>query len=225
MLTVSSDWISAYPGAMMGILAMQDVTNPDHAPALEREKAALEEKLRARYAGMNREDILAGSILQAYRTYYKRFTKTYHVLLQLESVIFKEKPVASASTLVEALFIAELDTLLLTAIHDLDRIEEPLLLDIATGEEEYILLRGESHRCAAGDMIMRDRQGVICSVIYGSDLRTRIGRDTKSALFAVYIPPGVPPEAVEDHLDLLQRNVRLIAPASTISFREVYGTR
>jgi DNA/RNA-binding domain of Phe-tRNA-synthetase-like protein len=208
---------------MLGILAMQGVSNPDHDPALERHKAELEQTLRSRYSGMTREDLLTTPILQAYRAYYKQFKKTYHVLLQLESVIFKDKPIASASTVVEATFMAELDTMLLTAIHDLDRIEAPLTMEIATGEEEYTLLRGETHRCAAGDMIMRDRQGVICSLIYGSDQRTRIGSGTRNVLFAVYIPPGISSQAVEAHLDVLERNIRMIAPESSVSFRQVYG--
>jgi DNA/RNA-binding domain of Phe-tRNA-synthetase-like protein len=206
----------------MGILAMGDLRNtPQHAE-LERRKTSLEQRLRARYSGMGREDLLALPILQAYREYYKRFKKTYHLLLQLESVVFKGKPIASPPALVEAVLMAELATLLLTAIHDLDRIETPLSLDIARGDEVYTLLRGEEHACAPGDMIMRDRQDVICSIIYGSDLRTRVSLDTRNVLFAVYIPPGIEAREVEDHLTLLEDYGRTIWPESTILFREVY---
>lgn len=43
----------------------------------------------------------------------------------------------SVAALVEAMFIAELKNLLLTAGHDLDAVELPLKLDIARGGERY----------------------------------------------------------------------------------------
>jgi DNA/RNA-binding domain of Phe-tRNA-synthetase-like protein len=222
MLKVTPAWQRAYPGALMGILAMQGVSNPDHDPTLDRLKTELEQTLRARYYGKSREDLLTDPVLQAYRTYYKKFKKTYHVLLQLESVVFKSRPIASASALVEASFMAELDTLLLTAIHDLDLAEPPLSIDIATGGEEYTLLRGEPHRCASGDMIMKDGQGVICSLIYGSDQNTQVSKDTQNIVFAVYVPPGIEESVVEKHLHILENNIRLISPNATSSVREIF---
>jgi len=82
-------------------------------------------------------------ILQAYHTYYKRFDKTYHVQLQLESLVFKGKDFPNVAALVECMFMAELNDLLLTAVHDWDNLRMPLRLDVANGDESYTLPNGQ----------------------------------------------------------------------------------
>ena len=47
MLVVSEARKQAWPGAAVGVLAMDGLANPKGHPELERRKAALEEKLRA----------------------------------------------------------------------------------------------------------------------------------------------------------------------------------
>ena len=69
----------------------------------------------------------------AYRDYYKRFDKTYHVQLQLESLLFKGKSIPSVAGLVDAMFMAEMKDWLLTAGHDLDSLQLPLRLEATTG--------------------------------------------------------------------------------------------
>ncbi len=86
---VTPAWKSAYPDARVGVLVMQNVVNPALHPELERVKQVLVEDLRARFAGQDRAALEALPVMQAYSAYYKRFKKTYHVLLQLESVVLR----------------------------------------------------------------------------------------------------------------------------------------
>ena len=81
---VTPNWKSTYPGAHAGVLVMQGVTNPARHPELERRKETLVDDLRVRFAGGDRAALEALPVIQAYSAYYKRFKKTYHVLLQLE---------------------------------------------------------------------------------------------------------------------------------------------
>jgi hypothetical protein len=48
---------------------------------------------------------------------------------------------------------------------------------------------------------------------------------TSNVLFATYIPPGIEAKEVEEHQDLIEANVRLIAPDSGVSFKEIYHAR
>ena len=66
------------------MLVLRDAANPAHDAELEKRKAALENELRARFAGQDRAALLRHPVLQAYDAYYRRFKKTYHVQLQLE---------------------------------------------------------------------------------------------------------------------------------------------
>ncbi|MBF8281343.1 MAG: hypothetical protein HW378_258, partial [Anaerolineales bacterium] len=115
MLIVSEAWQTNYPGASQGILVMRNVANPEHHPALEKLKTELEEQLRARFAGYDKAALTALPSVQPYVAYYGQFKKTYHVLLQLESVALKGKPLPRVAALVEAMFMAELKNQLLTA--------------------------------------------------------------------------------------------------------------
>jgi len=111
MLIVSEHWRTAHPGAAVGILAMQEVANPEQHPALDRRKAELEEEIRSR--STDRAALASLRPMQAYDAYYKRYKKTYHVLLQLESVALRGQPIPRVAALVEAMFMAELKNLLL----------------------------------------------------------------------------------------------------------------
>ena len=223
ILTVAEAWRRTYPQAHVGILVMQNVTNPRRHAELERRKQALEAELRARFAGHSKAALAALPAMRAYRDYYKRFRKTYHVLLQLRSVALEGKPLPGVAALVEASFMAELKNGLLTAGHDLDRVQEPITLSVAGGDEEYVLLNGREQTLKAQDMIMRDAQGVICSVIYGLDRRTAIGPGTRRVMFVVYAPEGISTQAVQEHLQEMQENVGLIAPEGLVEELHVYG--
>jgi len=204
---------------------MRDVLNPERHAALDKRKEELENQLRARFSDYDRAALKALPTIQAYNAYYKRYKKTYHVRLQLESVVFKGKPIPRVAALVEVMFVAELKNLLLTAGHDLDAVQMPVKLDVAGGSERYIRLNGQEQELKPGDMMIADAQGVISCVLYGPDRRTRITPETRQVLFTVYAPPGIGEQAVHDHLQDIQANVLLVAPQADVELLEVYGTK
>ncbi len=222
MFIVTDAWRSAYPGAAAGILVMRGVTNPPHDTALESRKEELVSHLRDRCGGMDRAAISALPVLQAYDAYFKRYKKTYHVQLQLESLVFKGKTIPSVACLVEAMFMAELKNLLLTAGHDLDALELPIHLDVARGDEQYRMLNGQEQSPKAGDMLMADGKGIISTVLYGPDQRTPIKSQTKNVFFTTYAPSGISKSAVKEHLLDIESNVRLFAPQAQTEQLEVF---
>jgi DNA/RNA-binding domain of Phe-tRNA-synthetase-like protein len=223
IITVSDAWKTTYPAAHLGALAMRDVRNPRQHAGLEQRKRDLEADLRARFAGQTKAELSALPVMSAYRAYYKRFKKTYHVLLQLRSVAVQGKPLPSVAALVEAQFMAELKNGLLTAGHDLDQVRGDLTLDAARGDELYVKFNGREQQLKPQDMILKDAQGVICSVIYGLDQRTVIQPETQRALFIVYAPEGIGADAVHSHLEDIRDNVLLVAPGAVVDELHVYG--
>lgn len=222
MFEVTSAWKSTYPNAHAGVLVMRAVSNPAHDPELESRKAALEEELRTQFSGQDRAAIASHPILRAYSEYYRQFKKTYHIQLQLESIVLKGKSIPRVAALVEAMFMAEMKDMLLTAGHDLDALQLPLTLDVATGTERYVLLRGEEQVLKAGDMMISDQMGVISSIVYGPDQRTQITPDTRNAIFTVYAPPGIDEQTVIQHLQNIQENVMVFAPQAQVELLKVY---
>ncbi|MFH1185882.1 MAG: hypothetical protein V1755_12720 [Chloroflexota bacterium] len=222
-LIPSDTWTREYAGAHAGVLALRDAANPAHSAALQRRKEELEKELRSRFAGMDRAALRAHPVLRAYEEHYRRFDKTYHLQLQLESIIFKGKPIPSSAALVEAMFMAEMDSLLLTAGHDLDAVRAPLRLDVASGTENYLLLRGAMQAPKAGDMMISDGEGILSSIVYGPDQRTQIRAETTGVVFTVYAPAGIGASAIEAHLAGIRENVRLIAPSARVEILKVHS--
>jgi DNA/RNA-binding domain of Phe-tRNA-synthetase-like protein len=216
-------WMSMYPDATAGILAMGQVANPQHHPGLDERKEELERALRARYEGYERAQLKQLPVLQAYGRYYKKFKKTYHVQLQLESVVLKDKSLPRVAALVEAMFMAELKNLLLTAGHDLDVVQPPVRIDVAEGSERYVRLNGTEQELKARDMYIGDAEGVLSSILYGPDQRTQIRPETQRVLFTVYGAPGIEVQTMREHLEDIRDNVMLIAPGAAVEVLEVYG--
>ena len=221
---IADGWRQAYPEASIGILVMDGVENPPEHAALTAHVHHVEDALRSRWAGATRADLNQLPEFEAYRSYYRRFDKTYHVQLQFESVVLKGKRLRSTGSLVMAMFAAELRNRLLTAGHDLTLIEGGVAIDVAQGGERYVGLGGRDLALQPGDMHIHDQAGIISSVLYGPDDRTRITPNTRQALFCVYAPAGIPPEAVESHLADIASNVRLVAPQASIIQQQVYAT-
>jgi DNA/RNA-binding domain of Phe-tRNA-synthetase-like protein len=219
---ISDEVKKVYPEAFMGILVMKNVCNSKKNIELDKCALELENSLRKNFTGLDRADLKNREPLKTYDNYYKKFKKTYHVLLQLESIVFKNKSIPKVATLVEVMFMAELKNLLLTAGHDLDVLDLPIKLDVSSGGEKYVQLSGQEKELICDDMMVSDSKGIISSIIYGPDQRTQIKPDTRNVLFVVYAPPGIEKSKVSQHLQDIQNYIHIITPKSEIKLLKVY---
>jgi DNA/RNA-binding domain of Phe-tRNA-synthetase-like protein len=223
ILEVDPSWREAHPGATVGLIAIRGVTNPASDDRLNDLASALETDLRSRFGSADRETIRATPPLPAYAAYYKRWDQRYHVAMQLESVSQKGKALPRVAALVEAMFIAELRNLLLTAGHDLDALQLPVRLSVGASES-FTAPNGQETTVKAGDMVITDARGrVLSAIITGPSDVARIGPETASALFYTYAPPGVDAAHVSAHLDDIEVNVRLISPDAEVIVRQIEG--
>lgn len=179
--------------------------------------------VRSRFLNATREELLQHHILKAYRDYYKKFNKTYHVQLQLESILHKGKVLPNVNPLVDSAFAAEIDTLILTATHDLDKLTPPISFDATETGEAFTQMNGNGRPLKANDMVMRDANGPVCTIIYGQDNVSPVSEETTNALYVAYAPDGVSADEVSNHLEMIRRNVLMvqedaeIAPPQVIS--------
>ena len=220
---VAEAWKLAFPDAHAGVLVMQAVHNPASHTGLEHSKEALMGELRLRYGGLDRSQLQALPGLQVYDAYYKRFKKTYHVQLQLESIVFKGKSIPSVAALVEAMFMAEIKNMLLTAGHDLDTLQLPIRLDVTRGDEVYTLMRGQPQQVKPGDMIISDGQGIMSNIIYGPDQRTQIQPGTRNVIYTTYAPAGISEQLITEHLLDIERYIRLFSPDARTAMLQIFG--
>lgn len=203
---------SAYPDGIFGVLIGRGCANRPRTLAIAEDKRAVEARLRERFPG---ETIDADPVARAYAQYFRRHGGRYPVVHQAKTVL-AGRSIESNSALVEAMFTAELDSLVLTSGHDLGALRFPLGVDVAVAGNAYTMLSGKDRALKAGDMIVRDAEGIIASVAYGPDDRTRLRPDTDAALFGAWCPVGISPMIVEAHLEKLAALLRQEWPASTV---------
>jgi len=198
-----------HPGAIFGILQKDLTTRKDSSAEMKLKTGEVISGLKQSFPDLNilKENI----VIKAYTAYYKVFKKTYHLVPQLESVIFNNKKIPAHIPLLQVVFMAELKNMLLTAVHDLDAVHYPVSIGLASGMEKYQLINGSEVITKNGDMFMSDQSGVISSIIYGPDLRTKVTPQTSKALIVVYAPDGIGAERVERHLDDMVSMMRLIS--------------
>ncbi len=218
MLAISAtdEWRAAHPGAAIGLLELSGLENAGASPGLDERKREIETRLKERYAGFSRRDFLSLSVLSAYDRYYSRFNKTFHIQLQLESIVLKGKSLPDVSPAVDSNFMAEMETLVLTAGHDVAKLRGPVVIDVSREGDRMVQMSGSERIIRAGDMVMRDAWGICCSILYGQDDRSPISAQTSRVLYVAYAPAGVPAEAVEDQLRRVEENIRLFSPAANV---------
>jgi len=193
---------STYPDAKFGVMIVKGIRTAERS-IMNKIIAAEIEQIKSRYPDYQRETVLATEPLCYYAAYYKRFKKTYHVLGQLESVLLKGKSIPSTGAPIEAMFLAEIKNLLLTAGHDFDLIEGTLTVDTAAKPMSYKVLSGSDSQLVNNDLYLSDEKGILSSILNGPDYRTRITGNTKTALYFVYGVDGVTEPLIYEHMNTI----------------------
>ncbi|KJR46281.1 hypothetical protein UF75_3312 [Desulfosporosinus sp. I2] len=205
----------------LGVLIMKNVWNT-RSDKLNSMKLELENGIRGNFGNAARKELEAFHPMDTYVSYYKRFGYTYHVLPQLESMI-QGKSIPGGLPLVEAMFMAELKNMLLTAGHDFEKIRVPLCLKAPAGNESYTALSGKDVATISGDIMLADQEAVISSILRGPDLRTAITAQTRQAIYTVYAPSGIQNEMICQHLSDIEAYIRVFSEEASTSLKQVYG--
>lgn len=221
LISGTEEWKAEHPGAMIGLLELSNVENDKKSLLLDHRKRELETELIRRYGEISRQEFVSLPVLSAYKNYYKQFKKTYHVQLQIESIAKKGKKLPNVSPLVDANFMAEVETFILTAGHDVAKLRGEIVIDASREGDHITQMNGSDKSIYAGDMIMRDEEGICCSILYGQDNRSPITPETEHVLYVAYAPGGVPLEAVEMQLQKIEQNVRLFSTKAIVEQRRI----
>ncbi len=222
-ISYSPSWKAAFPGAVMGMLFVENAPNrfpiPSEMESLRLEK---EQSLKERYGSLSRKDLATLPALAPYVAYYKEGKSTYHVLQQIESIAQGKRAIPAPSCHVLNMFMAELESGLLTAGHDVYALGEEITVDITQEGDSYTMLSEKKANLSPGDMCIRDERGILSSILRGPNRESRIGEETKNLLFTVYAPRGISLARVEEHLQNIENTFRRYAPERVIRFLEVF---
>lgn len=165
--------------------------------------------LPGRYENYDRKAVFAEN---PWFRFFKKFKKTYPVMLQFESVAFKGRPFPMDNPVTAVPFLLEVTTHVLSGTHDVTSIEGPVELYLSTDKTPFTGRRGEELHTYPGDFCARDRAGIIFSEIAGTDERTCARADSRHVFYPVFGTPDLPESAIAEALDRLEAIVRVLAP-------------
>jgi DNA/RNA-binding domain of Phe-tRNA-synthetase-like protein len=98
--------------------------------------------------------------------------------------------------------IAEMYHGILMAIQDLDRFQGKWRLDLASEGETFQGVSGNMIRCKKEEIVLRDEEGIVCSLFQGPDFRTKVDGSSKDIVVYVFTAPGVQEEQISNGIQL-----------------------
>jgi DNA/RNA-binding domain of Phe-tRNA-synthetase-like protein len=212
MIKISEEVKQIYPDIKFGTMIAGNLGELIYKEAFSNLKKNEIVKMKELYADYERNKIINSNPMLHYRNYYKKFNKTYHILPQLESIILKGRDIPDVGVFVEAMFMAEVKDLLLTAGHDMDTITTPLTISIANGGESFHGISNSNQILVKDDLYLSDQTGILSSILNGPDYRTRINDHTKEVMYFVYGVPNVTEYQITQHLIQIQNYLMIYAP-------------
>ncbi len=198
-------------------LGILEVTYPDRSEWNEKAfydlvHAELDE-LRGKYPDYDRKAVFGEN---PYFRFFKKFKKTYPVMQQFESVMFKGRPFPEEDPVMGVPFLLELTTFILSGTHDLDRMDGPLTIFTPSEKLPFSGMRSASTHTYPHDICGRDNSGIIFSMIAGADDRTCIHPDSRHVFYPVFGTPDTDKETIQDALQRLEFFVKVLAPNAEI---------
>lgn len=217
MLEIIKDPTFAERNIPLGIL---EVTYPDRSAwditkfydLVHAELDALREK----YADYDRKAVFGEN---PYFRFFKKFKKTYPVMQQFESVMFKGRPFPEEDPVMGVPFLLELTTFVLSGTHDIDRMDGPLIIFTPSEKLPFLGMRAASTHTYPKDICGRDGTDIIFSMIAGADDRTCIHPDSRHVFHPVFGTPDTDKAVIENALRRLEFFVKVLAPDAEIESR------
>lgn len=222
MIKISPSVKNTFPETKFGMMIVKGLCSPIERAVMDNIIATEIEHIKLNNSNYVRKPALTKEPLCHYAAYYKRYNKTYHVLGQLESVLLKGKRIPPVGIPVEAMFLAEVKNLLLTAGHDLDLIEGDLTVNVASELLNYKGISGKEQQLIKNDLYLSDVKGILSSIMNGPDYRTRITEATQNALYFVYGVEGVTESLIHAHLKTISSYLSQAIPGVEVQSINVY---
>lgn len=215
MLKVIRDNSLTDDGRHMGIVEVEYPARPEWDTAgfdafLDAELAAI----KAAGASYDREAVFRQD---PYFRYFRKFKKTYPVMMQVESFLLKDRPFPEGEYINAVAFLTELKTHILLGTHDVDRIKGDLVIYNESAKTPFPGMFNPDCHSYPKDITGRDDEGIIISMIAGADARTCIHEDTSHVVYLVF---GLPDMAmsIEEVAEQIRTNVYKLAPTAEVAF-------
>jgi DNA/RNA-binding domain of Phe-tRNA-synthetase-like protein len=194
-LTITDDYRRRFPDLSFGIGTIQNCTYFEKNESFKLYKRELLRKMKRR-ANLAQ--------IQEWINLYDQFFKEWSYPCPLPSHFKRtiEMGYPIVNLYIDTHIIAEMCYGILMAIQDLDRFNGEWRLNLANEGETFQGVSGKMIRCKEEEIVLRDQEGIVCSLFQGPDFRTKIEASSKNIVVYVFMAPGSQEEQVENGIQL-----------------------
>lgn len=166
----------------------------------------VEAEMRRKYVAEELKDL---RIVRLYRDFFWRVgidpTKTRPAAEALLRRVVRGGKIPRICNVVDAYNLASMQTMITLSAFDRDRINPPLRIRFAQGEE--ITLIGKRRMKLENDIVLCDSSRILCSYAHGDVEETKVTPDTKNLLLVAYGAPGISREELRNAMSLAKHYI------------------
>jgi DNA/RNA-binding domain of Phe-tRNA-synthetase-like protein len=182
-ITISERCLEVYPWMKFGYCLVKDlsVLQPsDHLKEKQKETEA--------YIRSHSERLIERA--KAISRFYKaQGEKNRSHIESLIKSISNGKSIRPVNFIVDSVMIAEMRNALLLGVHDLDRIEGDIVLDVASEGERFVGIGQRTVTARQNEIVLRDDSGIWASYTQGPDARTVVDAPSKNVMILGFFTP------------------------------------
>jgi len=194
-LTITDAYRRRFPDLTFGIGTVQSCTYFEKSELFKLYKRELLRKMRRKANLVQLEERI-----HLYDQFFKEWGYPCPLPNHLKRTIEMGFPIVNLY--IDTHIIAEMCHGVLMAIQDLDRFQGEWRLDLAQEGETFKGVSGKMIRCKENEIVLRDKEGMVCSLFQGPDFKTRVEPTSKNIVVYIFTAPGIEEEHVSDGLQL-----------------------
>jgi DNA/RNA-binding domain of Phe-tRNA-synthetase-like protein len=194
-LTITEAYRKRFPDLAFGIGTVQSCTYFEKSESFKLYKRELLRKMRRKANLVQLEERI-----NRYDQFFKEWGYCCPLPGHFKRTIEMGFPIINLY--IDTHIIAEMCHGILMAIQDMDRFQGEWKLDLAEEGETFQGVSGKMIRCKEDEIVLRDKEGMVCSLFQGPDFKTRVEPASKSIVVYIFTAPGIQEEHVSDGLRL-----------------------
>jgi DNA/RNA-binding domain of Phe-tRNA-synthetase-like protein len=194
-LTITDAYRQRFPDLVFGIGTTQSCTYFEKSESFKLFKRELLRKMRRRANLAQIEERI-----DLYDQFFKEWGYPCPLPGHFKRTVEMGFPIVNLY--IDTHLIAEMYHGILMAIQDLDRFQGEWKLDLAHEGETFQGVSGGTIRCKEDEIVLRDGEGIVCSLFQGPDFRTRVEPASKHIAVYVFTAPGIQEEQVSNGVQL-----------------------
>jgi DNA/RNA-binding domain of Phe-tRNA-synthetase-like protein len=194
-LQITDAYRQRFPALAFGVGTIQNCTYFEKSESFKLYKRDLLRKMRRRVNLVQVEERI---------NLYDRFFKEWGYPCPLPGHFRRtvEMGFPIVNFYIDTHIIAEMYHGILMAIQDLERFQGEWKLDLAQEGEIFEGVSRKTIRCKEDEIVLREGEGMVCSLFQGPDFRTRVEPTSKDIVVYVFTAPGIQEELVSSGLQL-----------------------